>query len=263
MEISGVIRSIEDFNVVVNETQMGRLFDNYTEVYRGQSKESYQLKPNLARKAKSVEDLVKLEKEIIEEFKKRVIEAGKINRIMLSNNEERNEWEWICQAQHYGLPTRFMDWTINAQMALYFAVGDSKDDDSDGQFWILLTPLEIFKTDGEEIEYFKEHPFAKTESILLNAAFYWNDDHDMQIGERRQEGQFGRFFISSQENSLLPMEDNPTLNKHLRKYVIPKEFKALLRDYLLKLNYNYDSVYIEQDETINNIVSELRAKYGV
>ncbi|MCX5671424.1 MAG: FRG domain-containing protein [Planctomycetota bacterium] len=47
---------------------------------------------------------------------------------------------WTQVAQHYGLPTRLLDWTQNAAVALFFAC--SKDPDADGLV-VILNPIEL------------------------------------------------------------------------------------------------------------------------
>lgn len=44
---------------------------------------------------------------------------------------------WINFAQHYGLPTRLLDWTVNPIVGLFFAVWDDQKEEHDGALWSL------------------------------------------------------------------------------------------------------------------------------
>jgi predicted secreted protein len=54
----------------------------------------------------------------------------------VSNVAPRNEWEWYFLMQHYGAPTRLLDWTDGALIALYFAVRENKSD-RHAAVWVL------------------------------------------------------------------------------------------------------------------------------
>ena len=50
--------------------------------------------------------------------------------------EPKSEWDWYFLMQHHGVPTRLLDWSESALVALYFAVADSSERE-DAAVWML------------------------------------------------------------------------------------------------------------------------------
>lgn len=95
--------------------------------FRGQTSATWNLIPSLYRgEIKS-----HLEKEIIRDFKLRAQPF-----LRSSPSIPRNDIEWMFLMQHFGLPTRLLDWTENYLTALYFAVRN-QEVSKDGCVWIL------------------------------------------------------------------------------------------------------------------------------
>ncbi|BFU89937.1 MAG: hypothetical protein NTAFB01_11240 [Nitrospira sp.] len=100
--------------------------------FRGQSSETWTLKPSLLRQL----DEITVDRAL-------GIEFGATRRFMSqyhlhspSDGVDKSQWGgvgWWMVMQHYSCPTRMLDWTLSPYVALYFAVEQSLQ--SDGAVW--------------------------------------------------------------------------------------------------------------------------------
>lgn len=91
--------------------------------YRGVNRSTYPISNGLSRLGKPYDNM---EKNLIKQFKKYA------HTLVI---EKHSEWHWLSIAQHYGLPTRLIDWTYSPYVALHFATNVIEDFDKDGAVW--------------------------------------------------------------------------------------------------------------------------------
>ena len=91
--------------------------------FRGVSSADYDMQTSLMRLGG---EFAHVEPHLLRQFKKYAYELV---------TARDSEWYWLSVAQHYGLPTRLLDWTYSPQVALHFATCNTERFDLDGAVW--------------------------------------------------------------------------------------------------------------------------------
>ncbi|MCH5250689.1 MAG: FRG domain-containing protein [Lachnospiraceae bacterium] len=165
----------EYLNEIIRITQHDNEGHPYLQWYRGHADKEWELIPKVQRNfAGSEEDLFRRERYYTNDFQAR---ASVFKSPALPIDEYAN---WLTLMQHYGLPTRLLDWSRSPLVALYFAVSDKSQCDKDGCIW-MLTPGKLnesqrlekpSKVDGKEYDnvyiYNTKH---KTIATMIYPAF--------------------------------------------------------------------------------------------
>lgn len=143
-----MIKVLEILNKINNHVD--KLNQKYSEsnhkgkfsiVFRGHSDKDYMLSPSLFRKKENDEFLYPVGKEhlIINKYIEKFPEFSSQPRINV-----------IADMQHYGLPTRLLDWTRNPLVALYFACSGAGQKAQDGS--ILCQVKDFYLSPQENLE---------------------------------------------------------------------------------------------------------------
>ena len=92
-------------------------------VFRGVSVASYPLETAVRRLGGNY---AQLERHLLRNFRKYA------HRSIV---EQDTMWHWLSLAQHHGLPTRLLDWTVSPLVAAHFATANLRRYDRDGAIW--------------------------------------------------------------------------------------------------------------------------------
>lgn len=96
-------------------------------IYRGQADSSWSLRPCLTRVFKNSgierEEAIEIEKKLLTTFQENNSDDS------IARFNPANKILWWTVMQHFGAPTRLLDWSNDIKVALYFAVCDQFDKD--------------------------------------------------------------------------------------------------------------------------------------
>lgn len=94
--------------------------------YRGLSCTQFALVPKLMRDDKSAEEVFEREQRLLTRFRQR-------SMAYWPAGYPQNDWEHLFAMQHYGMPTRLLDWSENLFVATHFALSGAVVHSHDGK----------------------------------------------------------------------------------------------------------------------------------
>ena len=209
--------------------------------FRGHGRRSYQLLPSIARNPLALEREALLSKKFRQ------------NAYPFRQTPPQSDWEWLFLMQHFGVPTRLLDWSESPLVALYFAVNDenASADDEDANIWALLPARYNFEIPRLRPLIQVDIPCFGVDKILDD---YRPDTIALEnmsnklpvaaIAHRQNErimAQLGVFTIMHRD--MTPLE--ALADAHLANFIIPAGAKTVLRSELQSLRVTQMSLFPE------------------
>jgi hypothetical protein len=151
----------------------------------------------------------------------------------------QDSWEWYFLMQHYGMPTRLLDWTESAAVALYFSLVEvtGVQVDADACVWI-LEPRSLNEMSANFGPHIPIYSNPKLKSYLPDL---WDESTELRgslpiaidppSNSPRIAAQKGKFTIHSHGKSNAKWINNAA--DSLRRVVIPRKFKERVRRQLI------------------------------
>lgn len=210
------VKQIDSLTKLIEELEID--FDDYggSVWYRGQTQESHKLLPSYLRDPSYAPETT-------------ILSAFKQNATMLTNKQPVNSFDWMFLMQHYGIPTRLLDWSESPLVALYFALHKSEDE-HDAVLWA-LKPTELNKHaniknkseefyipsfEDDEIKGYSIESVISTKVELSPAAVIATRNNP------RIQAQLGVFTIHYKETTAIEEIGDKS---HVVKYIIDKHAK--------------------------------------
>lgn len=223
------VESIEDYLRLIKQSKEENIRNGNFEdfLFRGQTVD-FPLIPKLCRlKAKG--DLLAVERLLLQEFKR-------TNPLLIEAHRPMDDWDYLTLGQHFGLPTRLLDWSNNALTALWFATGEVTTDEQRAELhpvvWILMPHPKDFDLNLEQV-----HPFDVPKTMLVRP----------RIIKQRINNQSGVFsVISTQEiEQKRYMTESDSYDKKLIKVKIAANRLQEIRTDLNTMGVNAFSIFPE------------------
>lgn len=228
--------------------------------YRGCRDKDYKLRPTLYRHTSKtkIEEISALETELTTRFVQR--------SLPFLQRSLTDDWDKLFLMQHYGVPTRLLDWSENPFVAIYFALTGAELKKTDASVW-MCDPIGWNQAALDHISYkggvldessqlLRTYaPGTPVSQIPMQPIMIYGTYNSPRIVAQR-----GGFALFGQGTE--PMEDVFKQDKFpspiLRRVVIAKEKVEEIRESLFRKGFTESVVFPDLD----GLAKEIRRVFG-
>lgn len=254
-------RSIEELLEKVL-TLLRQMPESETFWYRGINCDKFELCPKIMREGHGHEAVFAREKRLLTRFRQRSLPYW-------PEGYPQNDWEQLFAMQHYGVPTRLLDWSENLFIATYFALQEPIIHEHPGQCkpviwcmdpikWNRAAPglsefgntIRILATSDDEAESYRPETPRPHRPKTPVAIF---GSHN----SRRIVAQQGNFTVWGSENKPMEHFANIATDTLLWKLILTGERKKLYRE-LRMLGFSETMIFPE----LTSVATELTLAEG-
>jgi hypothetical protein len=215
------VRTLTDYIRVIEgiAAEWNRLQTTTAPWFRGQVNAKWRLIPGLYRGW--IDSYY--ERELVRDFR--------LHSSILINRLPVRYLEWLFLMQHYGMPTRLIDWTESHLSALYFAVSN-RTSKVNGAVWV-LDPWSI----NNQAIAMESVPTAELDLLSVYALSGGSDG-------------LGRKLVAKVPVAVRPPRDNPRINAQRGAFTIHGSLKQGLDTIVRKVNRNSSDSQIRLHKVI-------------
>lgn len=181
-----------------------------------------------------------------------------VNQIEDNMPHKTNYAAWMSLMQHYGLPTRILDWSSSPLIASYFALEKNREKKNDSCIWVLI-PRRVNINEGFGSCVYPID--AYTVQQMLIPAFKSNVKIDTKFQNKiiachsveknlRMYSQQSSFTVHNSEKRLEDICDSETLFK----FVIPCKYKEEIYESVNILGISTSFVYPDMEHVSRDII---------
>jgi len=162
--------------------------------------------------------------------------------------------EWLFLAQHYGLPTRLLDWSESLAVGLYFAVEDDRYKDLDGSLYCLIPSLlnknelnrdSLLMSEDKEVEKLTGDAFRYDKMESNNILSIIPDQFDL-----RHIAQQTVFTIHGRPE---PLDTQSYSEPCTHKIKVKKECKGEIRELIKFFGITESNIFPDLDHLANEL----------